>query len=100
MFAATEINASTSADFLTIAWRKLCLNAAGAINALTLQPARIAHEPNAEMIMRRIVNIFLSLAQETWTPVHDEGNQKKYELAGKPIPKQGLEVAVIGASVL
>lgn len=55
LFAATEIDASINADFLTMAWRKLCINSAGAINALTLQPARIAHDPNAEMIMRRIV---------------------------------------------
>lgn len=55
LFAATEIDASTSADFLTMVWRKLCVNAAGAINALTLQPASIAHNPHAEMIMRRII---------------------------------------------
>lgn len=55
LFASTEIDASTNADFLTIVWRKLCINAAGVINALTLQPASITHNPHAEMIMRRIV---------------------------------------------
>ncbi len=56
LFANTEIDASTNADFLTMVWRKLCINAAGVVNALTLQPARISHDPHAEMIMRRIVS--------------------------------------------
>jgi len=56
LFANTEIDASTNADFLTMVWRKLCINAAGVVNALTMQPARISHDPHAEMIMRRIVN--------------------------------------------
>jgi ketopantoate reductase len=38
-----------------VAWRKLCINAAGAVNALTLEPARIANEPHAEMVMRKLV---------------------------------------------
>ena len=42
-------------DFVTVAWRKLCINAAGAVNALTLQPARIANEPHAAKLMRKLV---------------------------------------------
>jgi 2-dehydropantoate 2-reductase len=55
LFARTAIDATTSTDFLTIVWRKLCINAAGAINALTMEPARIANDPNAEMVMRKLV---------------------------------------------
>jgi len=55
LFARTEIDATTDKDFVTVAWRKLCINAAGAVNALTLEPARIAHEPHAEMVMRKLV---------------------------------------------
>jgi len=55
LFARTEIEATTDKDFVTVAWRKLCINAAGAVNALTLQPARIAHEPNAAMVIRKLV---------------------------------------------
>jgi len=55
LFARTAIDAATSTDFLTIVWRKLCINAAGAVNALTMEPARIAHDPNAEMVIRKLV---------------------------------------------
>jgi 2-dehydropantoate 2-reductase len=55
LFAHTEIDARTDEDFLTVAWRKLCINAAGAVNALTLEPARIAHDPHAAMVMHALV---------------------------------------------
>jgi 2-dehydropantoate 2-reductase len=55
LFARTQIDATTDKEFVTVAWRKLCINAAGAVNALTLEPARIAHEPHAEMVMRKLV---------------------------------------------
>ncbi|GAB3598165.1 2-dehydropantoate 2-reductase [Microbacterium tumbae] len=51
LFAATPIAASTTEDFVTTAWTKLCLNAAGAIGAVVRQPAGIARqEPVAELI--------------------------------------------------
>jgi len=55
LFARTQIDATTNKDFVTVAWHKLCINAAGAVNALTLQPARIAHEPHAATVMRKLV---------------------------------------------
>jgi len=55
LFARTQIDATTNKDFVTVAWHKLCINAAGAVNALTLEPARIAREPHAEMVMRKLV---------------------------------------------
>jgi 2-dehydropantoate 2-reductase len=55
LFASTKLDASTNSDFLSIVWRKLCINAAGAVNALTMEPARIANDPNAEMVMRKLV---------------------------------------------
>jgi 2-dehydropantoate 2-reductase len=55
LFANTRIEAKTDPDFLTVAWRKLCINSAGAINAITLEPARIAHNPHAASLMRNIV---------------------------------------------
>ena len=55
LFERTAIDATTNTDFVSIVWRKLCINAAGAINALTMEPARIAHDPNAEMLMRKLV---------------------------------------------
>lgn len=55
LFARTPIGVSTTPDFRTAAWRKLALNCAGAVNALTLKPAGVARrEPIAE-VMRALV---------------------------------------------
>ena len=55
LFARTDIDASTSKDFTTIAWRKLCINAAGAVNALLLEPEGIVQDPHAAMVMRQLI---------------------------------------------
>lgn len=55
LFAHTPIAVSTTPDFRTAAWRKLALNCAGAVNALTLKPAGVVRrEPVAE-VMRALV---------------------------------------------
>jgi 2-dehydropantoate 2-reductase len=55
LFAGTPVQVRTTDDWKTVAWRKLCLNAAGAVSAATLQPAGIVHfEPIAD-VMRGIV---------------------------------------------
>ena len=71
LFADTEIDATTNADFVTMVWRKLCINAAGAVNALTLEPARIAHEPNAELVMRKLVQEAVTVGQAEGAELDD-----------------------------
>lgn len=56
LFERTRINATQDPDFLSTAWRKLCINAAGVVNALTGKPAGIANDPHAARLMRRIVD--------------------------------------------
>jgi 2-dehydropantoate 2-reductase len=46
---------STADDFATAAWRKLALNSAGVVNALTLKPAGIARDEGVARVMRTIV---------------------------------------------
>ena len=55
LFARTAVEASTSENFTTMAWRKLCINAAGAVNALTLEPAGIANNAQAALVMHNLV---------------------------------------------
>ncbi|MCS3843389.1 2-dehydropantoate 2-reductase [Microbacterium sp. AK031] len=51
LFAGSPIDLSVTADFVTTAWTKLCLNSAGAVCAALRQPSGIAHqEPVAELI--------------------------------------------------
>lgn len=55
LFAHTPIAVSTTADFTTQAWKKLALNCAGAVNALVLKPASLAHDEGAAQVMRTLV---------------------------------------------
>ncbi len=55
LFAHTPIEVSTTDDFATVAWSKLALNCAGAVNALTLKPSGIAHRDDIAAIMRDLV---------------------------------------------
>ena len=55
LFERTAIDATTNKDFTTIAWRKLCINASGALNALTLQPEGIVEDPHARAVMRHLI---------------------------------------------
>lgn len=56
LFRDTGVTCNAVGDFTTAAWWKLCLNAAGVVNALLLQPARIANDEAAAELIRRIVN--------------------------------------------
>ena len=47
LFADSGLHVSETGDFTTAAWRKLCLNAPGAINALLLKPTGVFHEEAA-----------------------------------------------------
>ena len=55
LFEATPIAVSTSADFTTVAWRKLAVNCAGAVSALTLQPAGVSRRDDVAELMRGLV---------------------------------------------
>jgi 2-dehydropantoate 2-reductase len=56
LFGNTRIEASQDDEYLTAAWRKLCINAAGVVNALAGKPAGIVHDAHAASLMRRIVD--------------------------------------------
>lgn len=55
LFAHTPIAVSTTPDFTTAAWKKLALNCAGAVNALTLRPSGVARREPIADIMRALV---------------------------------------------
>ena len=55
LFADTPIQVSTTPDFKTAAWKKLALNCAGAVNALTLKPSGVARREPIADIMRALV---------------------------------------------
>ncbi len=56
LFADTGVIYKQTDYFMSVAWLKLCIFAAGVVNALVLQPARIANDEKAAEVMRRIVD--------------------------------------------
>lgn len=55
LFAESVIAASTTDDFTTVAWTKLALNCAGAVNALTGLPGGVVREAGVADLIRAIV---------------------------------------------
>jgi 2-dehydropantoate 2-reductase len=56
LFLATGLAVFTVSDFRSVMWRKLALNCAGAVSALTLKPAGIAVSEGIGDIMRALVH--------------------------------------------
>lgn len=54
-FSGSAVDAATTGNFTTEIWRKLTLNAPGAINALLLQPNGIVHNPAVAELMRGVM---------------------------------------------
>ena len=55
LFAHTNFDAKETQDFTTAVWRKLCLNSAGAVNAVLLKGAGISRHDGVAELMRAIV---------------------------------------------
>ena len=55
LFEHTPVLVNTTQDFVTAAWRKLCLNAPGIISALLRQPSRVMRDEDIAMLARAMV---------------------------------------------
>jgi 2-dehydropantoate 2-reductase len=63
LFQGTPLTVSLTDDFLSVSWRKLVLNSAGVVNALTLKPAGVARNDKAAALMRAIAEESASVAR-------------------------------------
>ncbi|KQY85503.1 2-dehydropantoate 2-reductase [Pelomonas sp. Root1444] len=71
LFANTGIDVSESPDFQTEAWKKLCLNAAGAFSAVLLKPAVIARHAGVAMLMGRLISEAIEVARAEGAVIDD-----------------------------
>lgn len=55
LFAGTPVEVSFTADLKSAVWRKLCINAAGVISGLMLQPAGVMHDEQLGELSRQLV---------------------------------------------
>jgi 2-dehydropantoate 2-reductase len=56
LFTESPSLIDVSSHFTTAAWRKLCINSAGAISALLLQPAGVLADPNLARVALDLIN--------------------------------------------
>jgi 2-dehydropantoate 2-reductase len=77
----TGFDAATSEDFLSVLWRKLALNAPGAVNALLLQPTGIVRDDAIADLMRGMILEVIAVARA-------EGAQLDESLADRIIENQ------------
>lgn len=72
LFRQTRIAARTTADWTTIAWKKLCINSQGAISAILLKPTGVvAIEPIPEL-MRGIVRECIAVGRAEGARLDDD----------------------------
>ncbi len=72
LFAHTPIGVSTTPDFTTAAWKKLALNCAGAVNALTLRPSGVARREPIADIMRALVGECVAVGRAEGADLPDD----------------------------
>lgn len=72
LFAHTPIAVEGVEDFTTEAWKKLALNCAGAVNALTLKPAVVAHDEGAAQVMRALVRECVAVGRAEGADLSDD----------------------------
>lgn len=63
LFANPSIEVSTTDDFLTAAWRKLCFNCAGAVAVVTDTSQGISRRPGAAAVIAAIVQECVAVAR-------------------------------------
>lgn len=72
LFAGLNLDVRETTDFLTAVWKKLCLNSAGAVSAVLLEPAGIAHHEGAAELMRAIVRECIAVGRARGAVLGDE----------------------------
>lgn len=72
LFAGSFVTASAVDDFVTVAWKKLCLNVpSGAILALTAQPMRVFHKPGIADVARAILKECIAVGRAEGAKLED-----------------------------
>ena len=72
LFAGTEIDVSTTTDFRSAAWRKLCINAAGVLSGLLLQPAGVMRDEQVGEIARELVRECIAVGRAEGAVLADD----------------------------
>lgn len=89
LFAGTALAVTVTADFKSAVWRKLCLNAPGAINALLLKPTGVFHEEAAGWLALEMIRECMAVGRAEGAMLEDALAEQL--LAGfRAAPRDGI----------
>lgn len=71
LFADTTVRTKTTNDWISAAWRKLCINSPGAMSAILLQPAGISHDEGVAEIMRGMIREVIAVGRAEGATLDD-----------------------------
>ncbi len=89
LFSHTPLTLKLTDDFLTAAWSKLCINAAGVVSALTLKPAGVIHDDHIAETTTRIVKECADVGRALGAKL-PEGIEDKVIEAYRKAPKDSI----------
>jgi 2-dehydropantoate 2-reductase len=72
LFGGLNLDVRETGDFVTAVWKKLCLNSAGAVSTVLLEPAGIAHHDGVADLMRAIVRECIAVGRTRGAVLADE----------------------------
>ena len=71
LFAGTPVDLSLTADLKSAVWRKLCVNAAGVISGLVLQPAGVMRDEQIGELSRQLVRECVAVGRAEGAVIDD-----------------------------
>lgn len=90
LFAGSFVTAMTTDDLVTVAWRKLCLNAPdGAILALTAQPRQVWHKAGIADVARAILRECIAVGRAEGAKLDDTLIEPQIEAFLASSPDEG-----------
>lgn len=89
LFTGTSADAVTVPDFTTVAWRKLCHNAAGVLSALLLQPSGVMHNEAIGETALQIVRECIAVGRAEGATLDDDVAEAVL-LAYRAAPADGI----------
>lgn len=72
LFAGSKAQAEVVEDFVTVAWRKLCHNSAGALSALTLRPNEVLRDEAMGEVARDMVRECVAVGRAEGAELSDD----------------------------
>lgn len=87
LFEDTPIDAQTTPDFTTAAWRKLAINCSGIVSALTMRPAEVANDEPVAEVMRALVRECIAVGRAEGADLKDGLADKVVEWTKRAHPQ-------------